>query len=195
MGSAAIDPLRDGPPATWLQARGVGKRESLYDTQWYSKHQHLVMPYKKATKALAGDGRVLLMGGTGVGKTGLAVCLLREHWTKDAQWVHVPDLMHGIKQAMRSGDTCQVIDPILDSSLVVLDDLGAEYHTEWSRAELGYMVHRLMYSGAKLIITTNLGWRAKSEKQPGLAEVYGQRTYSRLHETECIELKGKDMRL
>lgn len=73
--------------------------------------------------------------------------------------------------------------------MVIIDDLGAEKHTDWSQEMLYLIVNRMYLNQVLPIIATNLTLEQFQEK-------YGDRIFSRFVEMcEFVELTGDDKRL
>lgn len=130
---------------------------------------------------------LLFYGDTGVGKTHLAVALMREAiLTKSARAIfyETRELLKLVRDTY-SGSTelseLDVLRPVLEAEILVLDDLGLEKKSEWVDETLGLVINT-RYSERRLtIITTNL--RDLENTEPGgFAFQLGLRTRSRLKE-------------
>lgn len=129
-------------------------------------------------------GSLLLAGRYGVGKTGLAICALRERVADthcDALFLTTPALLDRIRETYnrergeKGERESDVMDAAKSVSLLVLDDLGAERVTDWVAEKLFTLVnHRHDYQLAT-IFTSNL---ASGE----LAGHLGERTAQRIGE-------------
>ncbi len=80
---------------------------------------------------------IYLYGNFGVGKSYLIAALFNELAKKDVKSVivHVPELFRMIKESFDT-DYSERFDLIKNVDLLLLDDIGAEYLTEWSRDEV-----------------------------------------------------------
>ena len=94
------------------------------------------------------DGWLTLFGETGVGKTHLAVAIAN-HSIEQGQQVYfafVPELMDHLRQTYQPGSGLtydRVFDEVKNAPLLVLDDLGGEYRTDWAYEKLyQIVVHR-----------------------------------------------------
>ena len=94
------------------------------------------------------DGWLTLFGDTGVGKTHLAVaianhCLDQGH---EVYFAFVPELMDHLRQTYQPGGGLaydRVFDDVKNAPLLILDDLGGEYRTDWAYEKLyQIVVHR-----------------------------------------------------
>jgi DNA replication protein DnaC len=90
----------------------------------------------------------------------------------------------------------QIHREMFEPDVLVLDDLGADTATDWTRSQVGRVVYRREREGLRTIVTTNLPMEG-SGRQSGLRETYGRRTHSRLQSFLRIELpmKAPDLRV
>jgi DNA replication protein DnaC len=157
---------------------------------------------------------LLFAGDNGVGKTHLAVAVLREiaeaQGTRGAFW-DFNELMRVIRASydpeVRMTET-QVLDPIIRSELLVLDDLGAWKMTDWMNDTLFHILNQRYAHQRPSIITTNFDdkdpeeirereARGESllEQREYLVERIGNRLRSRLMEMcVVIRMRGTDHR-
>jgi DNA replication protein DnaC len=151
---------------------------------------------------------LLLVGRCGVGKTHLSVAVLKALVVeKDVQgrFVDEAELLRRLQYSYGpdSPDTeREVMIPLMESELLVWDDLGTGRPTEWVR-ETTRMVLNYRYTNRRhTILTTNWPLRA-APSQPGrtrsgeqtLEERIGTRMFSRLMEMcEVLEIDGPDAR-
>jgi DNA replication protein DnaC len=133
------------------------------------------------------DKGLLFYGDTGVGKTHLAVALLREAIVRKnarAIFYETRELLKMVRDTY-SGSAelteLAVLKPVLEAEILVLDDLGLEKKSEWVDETLGLVINT-RYSERRLtVITTNL--RDLDSTEPGsFAFQLGLRTRSRLKE-------------
>lgn len=158
-----------------------------------------------AYSAITRKQSVTLFGAPGRGKTHMAIGLMQE-WVKHKTWerpmnglqghkatfLPAPEFFFEIKQTYNSAtgkDEETVMASYSWVDLLVIDDLGAEKVTDWSRQLLYLLIDRRYRNGRQTIITTNL-------TPSQLAETIDARIVSRLAEMGVvIELKGSDKRL
>lgn len=107
-------------------------------------------------------------------------------------WLSVPEFFFEIKQTYNknaSQDEEEVMSRYSWCDLLVLDDLGAEKVTDWSRQLLYLLIDRRYRNQKQTIVTTNL-------TPDQLAETIDARIVSRLAEMGVvIELTGSDKRV
>lgn len=147
---------------------------------------------------MTNDGRgLLLMGGCGTGKTHLAVAALIEiiHSGKPGRvlFYNFQDLIQEI-QATFDADAAvgksEILRPLLEADLLVLDELGSVKLTQFVQDVLYYVINSRYNAMRVTIFTTN------STDEPGadgqrLVDKIGDRLRSRLYEmTETISIRG-----
>ena len=129
----------------------------------------------------SGEG-IFLTGSRGVGKTHLAVALMREdmlaarpvkHFDtyridlhKLPLFVSVPELLLEIRDTYNGNGVSEkeVIDKYSWVDALVLDDLGVEKPTEWVLQTLYIIIDRRYREDLRTIITSNLGIEEVKEK-------------------------------
>ncbi len=152
---------------------------------------------------------LLIMGGCGVGKTHLAVSVLRELiCTREADGLFYDfrDLLKKIQNSYNSvsqASEMQILEPVLECQVLVLDDLGAERPTEWVRDTIAYIINSRYNRKLTTLITTNYDDRAREVRiladgtrlpaEETLEDRIGARLRSRLYEMcKVISIEGAD---
>jgi DNA replication protein DnaC len=154
---------------------------------------------------------LLLIGSLGTGKTHLAVGVLRRLiQERGARGIFCDygALIKDIQQSFngRAGTTeYHLLDPILNTEILILDDLGAQKPTEWVWDNIALILNTRYNNKLTTIITTNypdlppaggdLTDPARSARELTLGDRIGERMRSRLAEM-CVPVKmaGKDFR-
>jgi DNA replication protein DnaC len=147
------------------------------------------------------DRGLLLRGHAGVGKTHLAVAVLKEVLrTKGARgyFYETRELLRLVRDTYTSpaeATEMDVLRPVLDADLLVLDDLGAEKTSEWVQETLGLVVNTRYNEKRPTIFTTNLRNSGDREDLLSMTAQLGERTRSRLLEMcHDVEMDGPDVR-
>jgi len=102
-----------------------------------------------------------LHGSFGSGKTFLISCLLNELAKKDYKTVliYYPELLNRLKSTFDNTDESykELLNEVKQSDLLLIDDIGAETVTNWSRDEiLGTILQYRMENNLSTFITSNL---------------------------------------
>jgi DNA replication protein DnaC len=147
------------------------------------------------------EGSLLFMGGSGVGKTHLAVAVLKGLLKKGIPCLFVDfhELLARIRSSYDSlSETSEfeILRPVLNVEVLLLDDLGSQRMSDWVQDTVFHIIN-LRYNQRKILIaTTNLGLEpSKTSPQETLQDRLGYRVLSRLYEMcTVIELEGPDFR-
>jgi DNA replication protein DnaC len=156
------------------------------------------------------DRGLLFTGHCGVGKTHLVTAMLRELVLEQgvrAVFVDYQDLLKRIQLTFSRGGGGateeEVIAPVLEAELLVLDDLGARRTTPWAEETISHLLSVRYNEERVTLITTNLqdieADGGSREQLPGgnvlLSERVSERVLSRLHEMcRIVFVDGPDHR-
>jgi DNA replication protein DnaC len=179
-----------------------------YDTRFPGAHASLQMAQVIA-KRFADDypaptpGRGLMFSGSsGLGKTHLAVGILKVMVLEkgyDGLFCYYQQLLKDIQNSwnpLTSTSELQVLEPVLNAEVLVLDDLGSVKPTDWVW-DMVSMVLNTRYNQKRMtIVTSNFeNLPAGAQKDQTLGDRIGDRMRSRLLEM-CREVKmqGADYR-
>ncbi|ACO32248.1 MULTISPECIES: ATP-binding protein [Acidobacterium] len=154
------------------------------------------------------EGRgLLLTGHIGVGKTHLAVgmlmALIRE---KSVQGLFcdyrelLKEIQHSYN-AQSNTTELQILRPVFEAEVLVLDELGAAKPTEWAWDTVALILNTRYNDKRTTIITTNYadlppgGTASRGAREETLGDRIGERMRSRLSEMcVAIEMRGSDFR-
>ncbi len=133
---------------------------------------------------------LLLTGATGTGKTHLSLAIAKEVTARGFHVVYgsIQPLLRRLENehfGRAEGDSER---QLLDCDLLILDDLGMEFDSPFTRACLYNILNARLLEGKPTIISTNLSFAA-------IAERYGDQIASRIHGGfEPLLCVGKDIR-
>lgn len=145
----------------------------------------------------------LLMGPAGIGKTHLAVGTISEltlHYGVKCIFADFFHLLSDLKQAYSEGTPeNEVIMPLIETEVLVIDELGKGRSNEWELNILDQLISKRYNASKKTLATTNYVTReiarAKGDSDEILEVRVGERIASRLFEMcELIHLEGRDYR-
>lgn len=154
------------------------------------------------------EGRgLLLTGRMGVGKTHLAVgilhALILEKGVRGL-FCDYRELLKRIQESYNprvSSTELQILEPVFDAEVLVLDELGAQKPTDWVWDTVALILNSRYNDKRTTLITTNypnipaLAVRPDKSTEEGLGDRIGERMRSRIAEM-CVEveMRGDDLR-
>ncbi len=159
---------------------------------------------------------LLIIGPIGVGKTHLSVGIVRELVLDKGVPCLFYDYRELLKEIQNSYNASvaitemQVLKPVFDTEILVLDELGAVKPTEWVWDTVSHILNTRYNDERTTIITTNFkdlppsrseyddGERARAfraTREETLGDRIGERMRSRLHEMcKVVKMEGEDFR-
>lgn len=163
---------------------GVNQREHMKNIFEYCKDY--------AENFTADAQGIFMYGKTGLGKTHLSLAIANVVIDKgyDVYYGSVQSIMDKL-EAERFGRLPRedsIKEDILNCDLLIIDDLGTEFSTQYTNAEIYNIINSRMLSSLPTIISTNLDMN-------GIAERYTQRVASRIMgNSTAAYFCGKDIR-
>ena len=147
------------------------------------------------------DRGLFLLGHPGVGKTHLAVAILKQCIREKGArglFYDTRELLRVIRATYNPlvhAAEMDVLRPVMTTDLLVLDDLGAEKTSEWVEETLNLIVNTRYNERRLSIFTSNYEIREDLTDPDSLSVRVGFRMWSRLHEMcEFVKLDGVDYR-
>ncbi len=135
---------------------------------------------------------LLFMGGAGLGKTHLSFAMAYDILDKGYGVVYgsAQNLFSEIeKEHFSYSGSTEKFDALIDTDLLVIDDLGTEFNTSFSQSLFYNIVNTRILSGKPTIINTNLSFKEIEER-------YTPRISSRfIGNYEMIKFFGNDIRM
>jgi DNA replication protein DnaC len=147
------------------------------------------------------DRGIIFIGPCGVGKTHLAVSLLKNVIKKKGDsglFYDFRDLLREIQGTWNPASQTselEILRPVIDAKVLVLDELGANKPTAWVRDTVSHIIN-CRYNERKItIFTSNFLDRPAKEGEETLTDRIDTRLRSRLYEMcHTVEIKGNDFR-
>ena len=146
-----------------------------------------------------GEG-LLLTGPVGVGKTHLAVSILKGLAERGVTclFYEFGSLLKEIQDSFNPNtktSELSVLRPVLDADVLVLDELGASKPTDWVRDTMAHIINSRYNDRRLTIFTTNYPDEKKTDKDETLEDRIGVRLRSRLYEMcRTVKMTGEDYR-
>jgi len=136
---------------------------------------------------------ILLMGNAGTGKTFVSSCIANRALErgKTVYYQTAYKLFETFESAKFGKDDDEapdIVKYVYDVDLLIIDDLGTEFVTQFTAATLFDIINTRIISGKSTIISTNLDFET-------LSDMYSQRIASRfMGEYKILQTLGEDIR-
>jgi len=152
---------------------------------------------------------LLFMGPPGVGKTHLAVGIIKDLMKLKGipcLFRTFPELLKEIQNSyspISQSSEMSLLSPVLDTEVLVLDELGAQTPSAWVKDTVSYIINYRYAESKVTIFTTNLldrdepegGSKGSSLKPDTLEKRIGEQMRSRLFEMcKTLVITGNDFR-
>jgi len=155
------------------------------------------------------EGGILFIGACGVGKTHLAVAVLKELMEQGVRGLFydfrdlLRDIQHSWNPVSQSSEL-EILQPVLEAELLVLDELGANKPTAWVQDTMTHIINSRYNDKRVTIFTSNFPDRTPEgrtedpqiRREETLIDRVGQRLRSRLYEMcKVVKIEGEDFRM
>ena len=154
------DPMRRKGPLPY----GVpeGRRGDWFGSFDLQRAPQMTEARDACLKLLKGDlWCVFMIGGTGNGKTHLAIATLNE-WSREGhygQFWKVPDWLALMRSRVQPDEgqrnSEEVLSAFMEAPMLALDDLGPEKNTPWGDEQLYRLIDRRCDNRMRTIVTSN----------------------------------------
>jgi DNA replication protein DnaC len=209
-GVVRCDCWRDGLTTRLLQDARIPPRykRCALDTFITYPNEKLINAVRQAQRFAAEfpqrEKGLCLIGPPGIGKTHLAVAALRKVIIEKGArglFYDTRDLLRVIRSTynplVRTAEM-DILRPVMEADLLVLDDLGSEKTSEWVEETMNLIVNTRYNERRHTIFTSNFDDTPDADVDAqdfSLKERIGFRIHSRLHEMcDFLEFDGADFR-
>ena len=166
---------------------------SYYSGENYTAMKNILEFAKQYAATFNSDSKSILMfGQTGLGKTHLSLAIADSVLRKGYSVIYdsAINILRSIEKEHFSYEhSSEMIDLVMNTDLLILDDIGTEYESPFYTATVYNIINTRLNCGKPSIISTNLDFN-------GIARRYDKRVMSRIVSMySCLEFKGEDVRL
>lgn len=173
---------------------------NTYAPQNNSQKEAFLRSTRLATEFPAVDQGLLFMGTVGVGKTHLAVSILKGLTERGftCLFCEFGALLKQIQDSYNANTKTSelaVLAPVLNADVLVLDELGASKPTDWVRDTMAHIINSRYNDKRLTIFTTNYLDERRNDRDETLEDRIGVRLRSRLYEMcRTVTIVGDDYR-
>ncbi|MBR6384506.1 MAG: ATP-binding protein [Ruminococcus sp.] len=168
-----------------------------FDLSYYKGEEYTIMAkifsYAQdyAYKFTINSPNILMLGGTGLGKTHLSLAIANEVIEKGYNVIYdsAINILQIIEREHFSHEhSLEMINNVLGTDLLILDDLGTEYRTQFYTSTIYNIVNTRLNRSLPTIMSTNLDSR-------GIGDKYDDRVASRIITNYTVlRFVGEDVR-
>ena len=182
-----------------IPARYVDARFENYTPQSLSAREALLIAERFAWAFTPQEKGLLFYGGYGTGKTYLTICIIRTLSLLrgyPVRFIEFSHLLATLKSHFNSQAGELLMQRLVETECLVIDELGEGRLTDWSIGVLEELITRRYNASGTTIFTTNYDPRTLHKHQSKhLEERIGARSYSRLQQM-CMPIPvfGADYR-
>lgn len=183
-----------------LPKRYDGCHFESYKPQNPSQTAAKKLAFNFAMEYPAVDSGLLLIGTVGVGKTHLAVSILKSLTERgfSCLFYEFGTLLKEIQDSYNPNtfsSELSVLAPVLNADILVLDELGASKPTDWVRDTMAHIINNRYNEKKFTIFTTNYLDERQDARDETLEDRIGVRARSRIYEMcQTIVMQGEDHR-
>jgi len=183
-----------------LPKRYAGCHFNSYTAADPSQVKALRLATQFAMEYPAVERGLLFIGPVGVGKTHLAVSILKGLYERgfSCLFYKFGSLLKEIQDSYNPNTKASelaVLAPVLNAEVLVLDELGASKPTDWVRDTMAHIINTRYNDKKATIFTTNYSDDRATDREETLEDRIGVRLRSRLYEMcKAIEVRGADYR-
>ena len=163
----------------------------FYENEDKKKMEKILSACKEFSNSLPNSGNLIFSGGTGLGKTYLSLSIVKQAVEKGLSVMYnsAQNFLYSIEKDSFGRSDNNTAENLISCDLCVLDDLGAEFSTQFTSSALYNIINSRITASLPTIISTNLSMD-EFEKR------YGERIFSRI--VGCFKWEqfcGKDIRI
>ena len=146
------------------------------------------------------DEGLLLIGPVGIGKTHLAVSILKGLAERGftCLFYEFGSLLKEIQDSYNpntKSSELSILRPVLEADILVLDELGASKPTDWVRDTMTHIINTRYNDRRLTVFTTNYPDERTNDREETLEDRVGARLRSRLYEMcRTVKITGSDYR-
>ena len=142
---------------TYIQQKGAKLRQTFETFKVIKGTEDAYNAVKAFAEGTSTKPFLLLYGLVGCGKTHLcnAAAITLNYRGVDCRLFSVTDLLKRLRQSMNDNTIEQLVDEVESYQVLILDDFGAEYQTDWASARLFEIIDSRYRAELPLLLTTN----------------------------------------